>query len=84
MSESFVNPRPIGPYGTNEGDIWLSTGSAIQNKLDEEGMGMIMIHEMIRRGDIVQECIYVTDNPDMIAEAKRGHEHWVAQQATNN
>lgn len=84
MSESFVNPRPIGPYGTNEGDIWLGTGSAVQAKLDEEGDGLIMIHEMIRRGDIVQEAIYVTDNPDIIAEAKVGHEHYIAQQASQN
>lgn len=84
MNESFVNPRPIGPYGTNEGDIWLGTGSAVQKLLDEEGKGMILIHEMMRRGDEVSEAMYVTDNAEIIATAKRGHEHYIAQQASNN
>jgi hypothetical protein len=84
MSESFVNPRPIGPYGTNEGDMWLGTGSAVQAKLDEEGDGLVLIHEMINKGGKVQEALYVTDNADIIAEAKVGHEHYIAQHASQN
>ena len=84
MSESFVNPRPIGPYGTNEGDMWLGTGSAVQAKLDEEGDGLILIHEMIKKGDEVREAVYVTDNAEIIAEATRGHDHYIAQKASEN
>jgi hypothetical protein len=80
--QSRVNQR--GPYGTNEGDMWLAPGSDVQDKLDAKGEGLILIHEMMVKDGELQECLYVTANPEMIAEATEGHKLWVAAQAMAN
>jgi hypothetical protein len=59
---------PIGPYGTNEGDIWLTEGSDVQERLDAEGKGMKLVHEIIEG----KEKIYVTDDSELIARARVG------------
>jgi len=73
-----------GPYGTNEGDTWLATGSPVQDRLDADGEGMVLIHEMMVKDGKLQECMYVTANPEMIADAERGHELYLAEQAARN
>jgi hypothetical protein len=73
--------RKLGPYGTNPGDQWLAPGSDIQNSLDAEGNGLVLVHWINDGGE---ETVYVTDNPEMIAEAEQGHERWVAEQAARN
>jgi hypothetical protein len=74
------NPQR-GPYGTNEGDKWLATGSEIQKRLDADGNGHILIHEMLLKDGEVQEVVYVTANEELIAEATAGHEKWLAAKA---
>jgi hypothetical protein len=73
-----------GPYGTNKGDMWLAPGSSIQERLDREGEGLVLVHEMVERDGKIQEGIYVTDNAELIEEARRGHELYVAEQASQN
>jgi hypothetical protein len=69
-----------GPYGTNEGDKWLATGSDVQNRLDADGEGLVLIHEVIDG----EEKLYTTALPDLIAEATAGHREWEAEQAGRN
>jgi hypothetical protein len=73
-----------GPYGTNEGDMWLSPGSMMQDVLDEKGEGLVLINEMMVKDGKLQECVYTTSNPEMIAEAREGHKRYVAAQASKN
>jgi hypothetical protein len=69
-----------GPYGTNEGDKWLAPGSEIQRRLDAQGEGLVLIHEIIDG----EEKLYTTALPDLIAEAQAGHREREAEQARNN
>lgn len=76
-----------GPYGTNVGDIWLSEGSAIQERLDAEGKGMKLVHEVmsnLKTGYKAEECLYVTNNPEIIAEAEEGTKKYWEQKASEN
>jgi hypothetical protein len=82
---SHTGLRVPGPYGTNEGDKWLAPGSDVQNRLDAEGNGHVLIHEMLRQEDgTLEEGLYVTADPELIAEAQAGHELYVAQRASEN
>lgn len=79
-----------GPYGTNEGDMWLGEGSLVQERLNLEHIqetlggqdheGLILIHEMMVKDGELQECIYLTALPELIAQAAAGHEKWLAAQ----
>ena len=60
------------PYGENEGDIWSGLDSEVQDLLGVSDPGTILIHEMARRGDEVQELIFVTTDPGLVARAKEG------------
>jgi hypothetical protein len=73
-----------GPYGTNEGDKWLATGSPVQDLMDADGEGKILIYEMLVKDGKLQEVLYVTTNPEMIEEAREGHEKYMAQIASQN
>lgn len=77
-----------GPFGTNEGDKWTAPGSSVQDQLDADGEGKVLIHEMMVRDGRLQEVLYVAvptdDMADLIAEAREGAERWVAQQASQN
>lgn len=89
MTDDFLHPlydmNPVlGPYGTNEGDKWLGEGSLIQEKLDADSEGLILIHEMMVKDGRLQECLYVTANTEMIAEAREGHALYFAQKAREN
>lgn len=75
---------PRGPYGTNEGDKWLAPASLMQHRLDADGDGKVLVHEMLRKDGVVQEVVYVTDNAEMISEARQGHELWVEAQSVRN
>jgi len=75
------SPIPRGPYGTNPGDQWLAPGSEIQNRLDADGEGLVLVHWI---NDDGEEAVYTTKNPEMIAEAQAGHEQWMAEQARRN
>lgn len=70
-----------GPYGTNKGDQWLAPGSPMQEMLDAQGEGLILVHWI---NDDGEEAIYTTSNPEMIAEARAGHERYVAEEAGRN
>ena len=69
-----------GPYGTNEGDKWLAPGSDVQNRLDAEGEGLVLIHEIIDG----EEKLYTTALPELIQEATEGHARWLAEQGRRN
>lgn len=87
MSENTGNyglGKKRGPYGTNEGDMWLSPGSMIQDSLDEKGEGLILINEMMVKDGVLQECFYVTALPELIEEATKGHERYMAERASKN
>ena len=71
-----------GPYGMNEGDKWLAPDSPIQHELDAEGL--VLIHEMMVKDGKLQECLYTTSDPELIAEAQKGHERYVAEIAAQN
>lgn len=73
-----------GPYGTNEGDKWLSPMSELQDKFDAEGDGLVVIHEMMVKDGELQECLYVTKLPELIEEATAGHELYMARVAGEN
>ena len=82
MSKDWLAPwAPRGPYGTNENDCWLAPGSDVQKLMDERGRGEVLVHEMLVKDGELQECLYVTAEPEMIERATRGHEQWVAEQA---
>jgi hypothetical protein len=82
---------PRGPYGTNEGDLWTIPGSELQNIADRAGEGLIVIVEMKVFEGVLQECMYSVkaDNPDpeirdLIEQATKGHELYVAALAGRN
>ncbi len=81
---SYGMGKKRGPYGTNEGDVWLSPGSMVQDSLDAAGEGLVLINEMMVKDGKLQEVFYTTDNPEMIAEAREGHKRYVAAQASKN
>jgi len=62
------------PYGQNEGDIWTGEGSPVQDKVDQANPGAILIHEMYDKenGRGVEEILYVTKEPGLIAKARQG------------
>jgi hypothetical protein len=73
-----------GPYGTNEGDVWLAPDSPVQARLDADGEGTL-VHEMIRQDDgVVREGLYVTKDPELLERARRGHEEYVEAVASTN
>jgi hypothetical protein len=72
-----------GPYGTNEGDMWLGVDSPVGQQLLEKD-GVTLIHEMMHKEGRVQECLYVTKNEELIARATAGHERYMAAQASRN
>lgn len=92
MDENFgagKKPKPRGPYGTNEGDKWLSPGSPVQDRFDARGEGEILVHEMMDKDGKVQECLYVLirsneDTRELLEEAERGHELYMAERASRN
>lgn len=80
---SYGIGKAKGPYGTNEGDTWLGTDSPVGQMLLERD-GTTLIHEMMVKDGVLQDCMYVTENPEMIAEATKGHELYVAANAAMN
>jgi hypothetical protein len=73
-----------GPYGTNLGDIWLASDSPVQKRLDADGEGLMLIHEVMEKDGEIQECMYVTKLPELVEAARRGTEKYVAQKASEN
>ena len=73
--------RPTGPYGTNPGDIWTGEGSEMQRRLDRDKPGFVIIHQVNRDGG---DAVFITDDPETIAAARRGTEHYVAARAMEN
>jgi hypothetical protein len=76
----------LGPYGTNEGDIWSGEHSEVGKMLMERD-GLLLIHEIING----EERIYNVepDNPDpemqdLIKRAREGTPLWAAAQAKQN
>jgi hypothetical protein len=76
--------RPRGPYGTNEGDIWLMADYFNERIQKEKGPQWRMVIEMMYRDGKLQEVFYTTENPELVAAADRGHELYIAAQAANN
>ena len=79
--ENYGEGRKRGPYGTNIGDTWMAPGSAVQERLDQDGEGLRLC---IFINDEGEEALYTTADPEMIAEAERGHELYVASLAARN
>jgi len=82
--------KPRGPYGTNEGDVWSAEHSDIGQRIKDEHGG-VLIHEMLRKDGVVQECIYWVEekNPamemqDLIKRAREGLNKFIEAQARNN
>ena len=63
--------RP-GPYGTNEGDCWSCEDSEIGKRVTEGQPGAVFITEMMVKDGALQECMYVTTDPALIARAREG------------
>ena len=81
---------PLGPYGTNLGDIWSGEDSEV-GKMCMEREGLVLIHEVMDKDGEVQECIYTVkhDNPDpemqgLIKRARQGTALYIAAQAKQN
>jgi hypothetical protein len=76
---SRANP---GCYGTNEGDIWASDGSVVQNLMDKEQPGQKLIHEIVDG----EEKLYVVDThaglwqKETYERAKQGSKKYAADQ----
>lgn len=86
FDHSFVNPRLRGPYGTNVGDTWFM-GDGIQQELandPERGPHWRAIVYVQERNGKVQESYFVTENPEIIEEARQGTIKWAEAQARNN
>lgn len=77
-------PWVPGPYGTNVGDSWLAEGSEVQERLDRERPGMKLVHEVLMRDGTPQECVYVTANEELIAQAREGTAKYWEQKAREN
>lgn len=77
---------PRGPYGTNEGDTWLMADYFNERIQKEKGPDWRMCISLMRNKDTgeLEERLYTTNQPDLVAEADRGHELWVAAQAAKN
>ena len=73
---------PEGAYGTNEGDIWASDGSEMQEILESENPGHKLIHEVIDG----EEKMYVVDThaglwqKEQYARARAGSEKYLRDQ----
>jgi hypothetical protein len=76
--------KPRGPYGTNEGDVWLLSDYFQDRIKAENGPSWRMVAEMLVKDGKLQECYYTTEDPELVTRADRGHEHYVAAQAANN
>lgn len=72
--------KTAGVYGTNVGDTWLGSDSDVGRMLLEHD-GLTLIFEVMVKDGRVQECMYSTKNPELIAEATKGHELYVAARA---
>lgn len=90
MTSYGMGKGPIGPYGTNEGDIWSGEDSEVGRRLMERD-GRILIHEMMVKNGKLQDCVYTVepDNPDpemqdLIARARAGAELYLAARAQEN
>jgi hypothetical protein len=90
MSSDFgLGGKRVGPYGTNEGDIWSGEDSEV-GKMCMERDGLVLIHEMMVKDGKLQDCMYTVakDNPrmemqDLIRRAREGTKLWVAAQAAS-
>jgi hypothetical protein len=76
---SQVSDAP-GPYGTNQGDIWLAPDSEMQQLLDETGEGLTVIYEVmeIHPSGHLAERFYTTRDPKLIAQARAGYQRYLA------
>lgn len=74
-----------GPYGTNEGDMWLA-GEVDALVRADKGPGWRVVVEMMRNAETgaLEERIYTTENPEMVAAADAGNELYIAEQAARN
>jgi hypothetical protein len=75
-------PFPVGPYGTNEGDLWTMTGSSVGERLERE-KGLVGIWEVMLKDGVLGPCCYTVelDNPrpemqELIAKARAGDEKY--------
>lgn len=81
MSGEYGQGLRRGPYGSNEGDIWLG-GGEVGERVAERGL--TLIHEMLVKDGELQEVLYVTEDQELIARATEGTERWIAAQAAAN
>jgi hypothetical protein len=73
-----------GQYGTNEGDCWVAPWSEVQEMLDADGEGLVLVHEMVLKDGVLEECMYTTANPELIERARKGYEKLTFDAANRN
>lgn len=73
-----------GPYGTNKGDIWFAADWLQDRIKADKGPGWAVIIEMLEKDGKVEEAVYTTENKELIAEARDGHELYLIAQAARN
>jgi hypothetical protein len=86
FDHSFVNPRPRGPYGTNEGDTWFASDELNDLVKADKGPGWACLI-YVKTDDATGQptpAVFVTENPELIEEARQGTILWANAQAANN
>jgi hypothetical protein len=67
-------------YGTSEGDMWLVDDSEIGVMTTARLPG----HHLVMQFMDGEESVFVTDNPEIVAEAERGRERYDADRIAAN
>jgi hypothetical protein len=85
MSEyEYGMGKKRGPYGTNVGDMWLTDESAIKLRRERENVALLMVIEIMDKGDGPEETVYMTVDPVLMAEAAEGHLRLMAERGMPN
>jgi hypothetical protein len=79
----MTGPWMTGPYGTNLGDIWLGVDSPVGQMLKDRE-GLTLIHEVLNKDGEIQECLYVTDDAELIRRAEEGTVRYWQQKGSEN
>jgi hypothetical protein len=69
-----------GLFGTREGDMWLVDDSPVGEMVTASGDGSHLV-KWFHDGE---EALFVTADPEMIAEATRGAARYAAERAAAN
>ena len=86
FDHSFVNPRPRGPYGTNIGDTWFAADWMQEKIREDKGpkWAVCIVVNPDKESGRPTEAIFVTENEELIEEARQGTIAWARAQAERN